>query len=85
MWLSWGLYKAEVKVAGTGRWSYLWLRILGACLFGWLVVSFLPCVPCRDDCAHCALTVSRGPLHETQQMCSELCVKLADSVTPCVP
>lgn len=45
---------------------------LGACLL--LVVTFLPRVPCRDDCS---LTVSRERLHETQQMRSELSMKLA--------
>lgn len=82
MWLSWALYKAEVKVAGT---VLLSVAQDSRGLSLWLVVSFLPCVPCRDDCAHCPLTVSRGHLHETQQMCSELSVKLADSVTLCVP
>lgn len=85
MWLSGALCKAEAKVAGNvalsvalkGQEETGLSQILGACLSP--AVSFLPCVPCRDDSADFSLTgVSSGHLLETQQM-------LAGSVTLCVP
>lgn len=59
------------------------VHIVGVCFV--LAVSFLPCVPCRAHSYDCPLSVSMGHLHETQQMCGVMSMKMPGSVTLCAP